>query len=501
MKNNKVYKSTIEKGIEDMSYDKYTSPLSERYASKEMQYIFSPDKKFKTWRKLWIALAEAENELGLKNEHGEPAVTKEQIDELKAHADDINYDVAKQREKEVRHDVMSHVYAYGVQCPNAAGIIHLGATSCYVGDNTDVIIMTEGLKLVRKKLINVIDELSKFADKYKSQPTLAFTHFQPAQPTTVGKRATLWINELMLDLEDLDHVISTMKLLGSKGTTGTQASFLELFEGDHAKIRKLDSLIAEKMGFRECFPVSGQTYSRKVDTRVLNVLAGVAASAHKFSNDIRLLQHLKEIEEPFEKSQIGSSAMAYKRNPMRSERIASLANYVMADVMNPAITSATQWFERTLDDSANKRISVPEAFLAVDGILDLYMNVVDGLVVYDKVITKHLMAELPFMATENIMMDAVKAGGDRQELHERIRELSMEAGKNVKVEGKDNNLLELIAADPAFGMTKEEIEAILEPKNFVGRAPEQTEEFITEVVKPVLDANKDILGMTAEINV
>ena len=474
--------------------DRYQTPLAERYASKEMQYIFSPDKKFRTWRRLWIALAESEKELGLN-------ITDEQIAELKAHQDDINYEDAKKREAEVRHDVMSHVYAYGLQCPKAKGIIHLGATSCYVGDNTDIIIMTEGLQLVRKKLINVIAELSKFAEKYRALPTLAFTHFQPAQPTTVGKRATLWINELMLDLEDLDHVISTMKLLGSKGTTGTQASFLELFEGDHAKIRKLDSLIAEKMGFRECFPVSGQTYSRKVDTRVLNVLAGVAASAHKCSNDIRLLQHLKEIEEPFEKSQIGSSAMAYKRNPMRSERIASLANYVMADVMNPAITSATQWFERTLDDSANKRISVPEAFLAVDGILDLYMNVVDGLVVYDKVINKHLMAELPFMATENIMMDAVKAGGDRQELHERIRELSMKAGARVKQEGLDNNLLELIAADPMFGVTLEELQAKLDPSKYTGRAKEQVDEYLAEVVQPVLDSNADALGMTATINV
>ena len=474
--------------------DRYQTPLAERYASKEMQYIFSPDKKFRTWRRLWIALAESEKELGLN-------ITDEQIEELKAHQDDINYEDAKKREKEVRHDVMSHVYAYGLQCPKAKGIIHLGATSCYVGDNTDIIIMTEGLKLVRKKLINVIAELAKFAEEYKALPTLAFTHFQPAQPTTVGKRATLWINELMLDLEDLDHVLDTMKLLGSKGTTGTQASFLELFEGDHEKIRKLDKLIAEKMGFKECFPVSGQTYSRKVDTRVLNVLAGIAASAHKFSNDIRLLQHLKEIEEPFEKSQIGSSAMAYKRNPMRSERIASLANYVMADVMNPAITSATQWFERTLDDSANKRISVPEAFLSVDGILDLYLNVVDGLVVYDKVITKHLMAELPFMATENIMMDAVKAGGDRQELHEKIRELSMQAGARVKKEGLDNNLLELIAAEPMFGVTHEELQAKLDPAKYTGRAKEQVEEYLTEVVKPVLDANHDDLGMTATINV
>ena len=483
-----------------MSTDRYTSPFCERYASKEMQYIFSPDKKFKTWRKLWIALAETEYELGL-SENGKPVISQEQIDELKAHAEDINYDVAKEREKMVRHDVMSHVYAYGVQCPKAAGIIHLGATSCYVGDNTDVIVMTEAMKLVRKKLLNVINELSKFAMEYKDLPTLAFTHFQPAQPTTVGKRATLWLQELMLDLSDLDYMIGQQKLLGCKGTTGTQASFLELFNGDHEKVRQIDKKIAEKMGFEACYPVSGQTYSRKVDSRVLNVLSGIAQSAHKFSNDIRLLQHLKEIEEPFEKNQIGSSAMAYKRNPMRSERIASLSNYVMADALNPAFTAATQWFERTLDDSANKRVSVPEAFLAIDGILDLYLNVVDGLVVYDKVIYQRFMKEIPFMATENIMMDAVKRGGNRQELHELIREYSMQAGATVKKEGKDNTLVDLIAADPAFGMTKEEIEAILEPKNFVGRAPEQTEEFITEVVKPVLDANKDILGMTAEINV
>ena len=477
-----------------MSNDKYVSPLSERYASKEMQYIFSPDMKFKTWRKLWIALAETEKELGLN-------ITQEQIDELKAHADDINYDVAKAREKEVRHDVMSHVYAYGVQCPNAKGIIHLGATSCYVGDNTDIIIMTEALKLVRSKLINVIAELSAFAMKYKDLPTLAFTHFQPAQPTTVGKRATLWLHDLMLDLEDLEYVISTMKLLGSKGTTGTQASFLELFNGDHETIRKIDGKIAEKMGFKECYPVSGQTYSRKVDTRVANILAGIAASAHKMSNDIRLLQHLKEVEEPFEKSQIGSSAMAYKRNPMRSERIASLSRYVMVDALNPAITSATQWFERTLDDSANKRLSIPEGFLAIDGILDLCLNVVDGLVVYPKVIEKHMMAELPFMATENIMMDAVKAGGDRQELHERIRELSMEAGKTVKVEGKDNNLLELIAADPAFNLSLEDLQRSMDPKKYIGRAKEQTERFVNTVVQPILDSHKELLGVKAEINV
>ena len=477
-----------------MSTDRYTSPLSERYASKEMQYIFSQDMKFKTWRRLWIALAEAEHELGLD-------ITQEQIDELKAHQDDINYDVAKEREKLVRHDVMSHVYAYGVQCPKAKGIIHLGATSCYVGDNTDVIVMTEALKLVKKKLVNIINELSKFAMEYKDLPTLAFTHFQPAQPTTVGKRATLWLMELKMDLEDVEYTLENMKLLGCKGTTGTQASFKELFDGDTEKIQKVDKLIAEKMGFKETFPVSGQTYSRKLDTKVVNVLAGIAASAHMFSNDIRLLQHLKEVEEPFEKNQIGSSAMAYKRNPMRSERIASLARFVMVDAMNPAITSATQWFERTLDDSANKRLSVPEAFLAIDGILDLYLNVVDGLVVYPKVIEKRLMSELPFMATENIMMDAVKAGGDRQELHEKIRTLSMQAGKNVKENGADNNLLELIAADPSFNLTLEELQKTMDPSKYTGRSSEQVEEFIKDVIQPVLDENKDLLGMTAEINV
>ena len=477
-----------------MSTDRYVSPLSERYASKEMQYIFSPDMKFRTWRKLWIALAETEKELGLN-------ITDEQIEELKAHAEDINYDVAKERERLVRHDVMSHVYAYGVQCPKAKGIIHLGATSCYVGDNTDIIVMTEALKLVKKKLVNVLAELAKFADEYKNQPTLAFTHFQPAQPTTVGKRATLWMQEFCLDLEDLDYVLGSMKLLGSKGTTGTQASFLELFDGDQETIDKIDPMIAEKMGFKECYPVSGQTYSRKVDTRVANILAGIAASAHKMSNDIRLLQHLKEVEEPFEKSQIGSSAMAYKRNPMRSERIASLSRYVMVDALNPAITSATQWFERTLDDSANKRLSIPEGFLAIDGILDLCLNVVDGLVVYPKVIEKHMMAELPFMATENIMMDAVKAGGDRQELHERIRELSMEAGKTVKVEGKDNNLLELIAADPAFNLSLEDLQRSMDPKKYIGRAKEQTERFVNTVVQPILDSHKELLGVKAEINV
>lgn len=477
-----------------MSNDRYTSPLSERYAGKEMQYLFSPDKKFKTWRKLWIALAETEKELGLN-------ITQEQIDELKAHEENINYDVALAREAVVRHDVMSHVYAYGEQCPTAKGIIHLGATSCYVGDNTDLIVMTEALKLVRKKLLNVMSELSEFAYEYRALPTLAFTHFQPAQPTTVGKRASLWLMELKLDYDDINYLIDSMKLLGSKGTTGTQASFMELFDGDHDKIKKLDQRIAEKMGFSGCFPVSGQTYSRKVDSRVLNVLAGIAASAHKFSNDIRLLQHLKEIEEPFEKNQIGSSAMAYKRNPMRSERIASLANYVMVDALNPAITSSTQWFERTLDDSANKRISIPEAFLAVDGILDLYMNVVDGLVVYPKVIEKHLMQELPFMLTENIMMDAVKAGGDRQELHERIRTLSMEAGRNVKEKGLENNLLELIAADPSFLMSLEDLKASMDPAKYTGRAKEQTEEFLEEVIKPILTENKEQLGVKADIKV
>ena len=477
-----------------MSHDRYVSPLSERYASREMQYIFSPDMKFRTWRRLWIALAETEKELGLP-------ITDEQIEELKSHADDINYDVAKEREKLVRHDVMSHVYAYGQQCPKAKGIIHLGATSCYVGDNTDIIIMSEALKLVRRKIVNVISELADFADRYKDLPTLAFTHFQPAQPTTVGKRATLWLQEFMMDLEDLEYVLGSLKLLGSKGTTGTQASFLELFDGDQETIDKIDPMIARKMGFDACYPVSGQTYSRKVDTRVLNVLAGIAASAHKMSNDIRLLQHLKEVEEPFEKSQIGSSAMAYKRNPMRSERIASLSRYVITDALNPAITSATQWFERTLDDSANKRLSVPEGFLAIDGILDLCLNVVDGLVVYPKVIEKHLMAELPFMATENIMMDAVKAGGDRQELHERIRELSMEAGKNVKEKGQENNLLELIAADPAFGLSLDELKRTMDPAKYTGRASVQVDRYLTDIVRPMLEENKELLGVKAEINV
>lgn len=478
-----------------MVKDTYESPLSARYASKEMKYIFSPDKKFRTWRKLWIALAESEKELGLP-------ITQEQIDELKAHADDINYEVAQEREKIVRHDVMSHVYAYGVQCPNAKGIIHLGATSCYVGDNTDIIIMTEGLKLIRNKLITVIRNLSKFADEYKALPTLAFTHFQPAQPTTVGKRATLWLQELLMDLEDVEYQLSKAKLLGSKGTTGTQASFLELFDGDHEKCKMLDHKIAEKMGYKACFPVSGQTYSRKLDSQFLNVLAGIAQSAAKFSNDIRLLQHLKEVEEPFEKNQIGSSAMAYKRNPMRSERIGSLSRYVMVDVLNGYFTTATQWFERTLDDSANKRLSVPEAFLAVDGILSLYANVADGLVVYPKVIEQRLRKELPFMATENIMMDAVKKrGADRQQLHEKIREHSMAASKVIKEEGGENDLLERIAADEAFGVTLEELEKILKPENYTGRAKEQTEDFLNECIKPVLEKYADVESDKPEINV
>ena len=478
-----------------MDTDKYVSPLSERYASKEMQYIFSPDMKFSTWRRLWIALAETEMELGLTQ------ITPDMIAEMKEHITDINYDVAKEREKSVRLDVMSHVYAYGVQCPKAKGIIHLGATSCYVGDNTDIIAMNEALKLVRTKLLNVINNLAGFANEYKDLPTLAFTHFQPAQPTTLGKRATLWINEFMMDLEDLDYVQSTLKLLGSKGTTGTQASFLELFNNDQETIDKIDPMIAKKMGFENCYPVSGQTYSRKVDARVLNILGGIAQSATKMSNDIRLLQHLKEVEEPFEKNQIGSSAMAYKRNPMRSERIASLSRYVIVDTLNPAITSATQWFERTLDDSANKRLSIPEGFLAIDGILDLCMNVTNGLKVYPKVIEKRLMSELPFMATENIMMDAVKAGGDRQELHEKIRVLSMEAGKRVKEEGKDNELPSLIAAEPAFGITEEEIKEILKPELYTGRASIQVDNYLNNFVNPVLNANKEFLGLSSEINV
>lgn len=477
-----------------MATDTYESPLNSRYASKEMQYLFSPDKKFSTWRKLWIALAESEKELGLN-------ITDQQIAEMKEHIYDINYDVAKAREKEVRHDVMSHVYAYGVQCPTAKPIIHLGATSCYVGDNTDIIIMTEAMELVKKKLVCLIGELAKFAKEYKDLPCLAYTHFQPAQPTTVGKRATLWLEDLVMDLEDVNHQLSKAKLLGCKGTTGTQASFMELFDGDNEKCKELDRKIAEKMGYKDTFHVSGQTYPRKLDSQMLTVLSSIAQSAYKFSNDIRLLQSMKQIEEPFEKSQIGSSAMAYKRNPMRSERIGSLARYVIVDALNPAITASTQWFERTLDDSANKRISIPEAFLAVDAILSLYINVVDGLVVYEKVITKQFMAEIPFMATENIMMDAVKKGGDRQELHEKIRQYSMEAGKRVKVEGLDNNLAELIANDKSFGLTLDEINAVMKPANFVGRAPGQVDDFINEVVTPILTENKELLGIDVEINV
>lgn len=477
-----------------MSNQYYQSPLSLRYASKEMQEIFSNDKKFKTWRRLWIALAQAEQELGLD-------ITDEQIEELIAHKDDINYDVAKEREALVRHDVMSHVYAYGVQCPKAKGIIHLGATSCYVGDNTDLIIMHEALELVQKKIVNVLSRLEKFALEYKELPCLAFTHFQPAQPTTVGKRASLWAQDLYFDYLEIQHLLDNKKLLGCKGTTGTQASFMELFENDTDKVKALDKKICEKLGYDNYFAVSGQTYTRKYDTQVLQVLVGVAQSAHKFSNDIRLLQHLKEIEEPFEKNQIGSSAMAYKRNPMRSERIAALANYVISDSINPAITASTQWFERTLDDSANKRISIAEAFLAIDGVLDLYLNVTEGLVVYPKVIEANLRRELPFMATENIMMDAVKNGGDRQELHELIRTHSMAAGRVVKEEGKPNDLIDRIAADPKFGLTKEQIESIMQPINFVGRSVQQTEEFFKDYIDPILEKEKQALGLHADINV
>lgn len=477
-----------------MSNQYYQSPLSLRYASKEMQEIFSNDKKFKTWRRLWIALAQAEQELGLD-------IKDEQIEELIAHKDDINYDVAKEREALVRHDVMSHVYAYGVQCPKAKGIIHLGATSCYVGDNTDLIIMHEALELVQKKIVNVLYRLEKFALEYKELPCLAFTHFQPAQPTTVGKRASLWAQDLYFDYLEIQHLLDNKKLLGCKGTTGTQASFMELFENDTDKVKALDKKICEKLGYDNYFAVSGQTYTRKYDTQVLQVLVGVAQSAHKFSNDIRLLQHLKEIEEPFEKNQIGSSAMAYKRNPMRSERIAALANYVISDSINPAITASTQWFERTLDDSANKRISIAEAFLAIDGVLDLYLNVTEGLVVYPKVIEANLRRELPFMATENIMMDAVKNGGDRQELHELIRTHSMAAGRVVKEEGKPNDLIDRIAADPKFGLTKEQIESIMQPINFVGRSVQQTEEFFKDYIDPILEKEKQALGLHADINV
>ncbi len=475
-----------------MQRDTYESPLCSRYAEKEMKYLFSPDMKFKTWRKLWIALAEAEKELGLN-------ITDEQIRELMINAENINYEIAEKQEKIVRHDVMSHVYAYGQQCPNAMPIIHLGATSCYVGDNTDIIVMTEAMKIVKRKIITLIEALSDFAMKYKDMPTLGFTHFQAAQPTTVGKRAALWIADLVSDLEDIDYLLSGIKLLGSKGTTGTQASFLELFEGDHDKVKLLDKKIAEKMGYSDCYSVSGQTYSRKIDYRILSTLSSIAQSATKFSNDIRLLAHLKEIEEPFEKDQIGSSAMAYKRNPMRSERIASLARYIIIDALNPAITSATQWFERTLDDSANKRISIPEAFLATDAILNLYINVADGLVVYPKVITQRLMNELPFMATENIMMNVVKKGGDRQELHERIRIHSLAAAKKIKEEGAENDLLERIAADPLFAVTKEDLNDILNPSKYVGRAPEQTEEFINEVVNSILETHKEEFKEKIEI--
>ena len=474
--------------------DTYQSPLAQRYASKEMQALFSNDKKFRTWRRLWIALAQSEQELGLD-------ISDEQIAELIAHQDDINYDVARQREKEVRHDVMSHVYAYGCQCPKAKGIIHLGATSCYVGDNTDLILMHEAMELVKRKLVNVMGRLEKFALQYKDLPVLAFTHFQPAQPTTLGKRASIWAHDLLMDYEELCWLLEHKKLLGCKGTTGTQASFMELFDGDTDKVKKLDQLIAEKMGYDACYPVSTQTYSRKYDFRVLSVLSSIAQSAHKFSNDIRLLQHLKEVEEPFEKSQIRSGPRPYNPNPMRSERMASLANYVISDVMNPAIVAATQWFERTLDDSANKRISVPEAFLAVDGILDLYLNITEGLVVYPKVIESHLMNELPFMATENIMMDCVKMGGDRQELHEAIRVHSMAAGRVVKEEGKPNDLLQRIADDPRFPMNLEQLQAIMKPANFVGRSVQQTEEFFAEHIDPILEKEKDALGMHADINV
>jgi len=472
----------------------YHSPFSERYSSQEMKYLFSPEKKFRTWRRLWVALAESEKELGLK-------ITQEQIDELKSHMDDVNYDVAEEMEAIIRHDVMSHVYAYGIQCPKAKGIIHLGATSCYVGDNTDLIIMREALDLIKKKLINVISVLRSFAEEHKDLPTLGYTHFQPAQPTTVGKRATLWMQDLVMDVEDLDYITENYKLLGSKGTTGTQASFLELFEGDFRKCEKLDSLIAKKMGFRDCFAVSGQTYPRKTDSRITSLLSGIAKSSHKSSNDIRLLQHMKEIEEPFEKKQVGSSAMAYKRNPMRCERIAALANYMISDAVNPAITASTQWFERTLDDSANRRISLAEGFMAVDGILELYYNVASGLVVYPKVIRSHLEAELPFMATENILMDAVTAGGDRQALHEKIRVHSMEAARNVKENGRLNDLLERIAGDSSFGMSKEDLEKLMDPKKFIGCAPEQTDVFLMEIADPLLKENKKLIGMDSEVRV
>ncbi|MCH5208568.1 MAG: adenylosuccinate lyase [Oscillospiraceae bacterium] len=476
------------------NYNSYESPFCTRYASKEMQYIFSADKKFSTWRRLWTALARAEMKLGLSN------ITKEMVDELEANIENINYDVAEQREKQVRHDVMAHVYAYGQQCPKAAGIIHLGATSCYVGDNADVIIMRDALKLVRKKLINVIANLAKFAEKYKALPCLAYTHLQPAQPTTVGKRATLWINELLMDLEEVEYRIENLALLGQKGTTGTQASFVELFEGDSKKINELERLIAEEMGFAKCVPVSGQTYSRKVDFQVLSALSGVAQSCSKFSNDMRLLQSFEEMSEPFEKTQIGSSAMPYKRNPMRSERITSLSRYVMIDVLNPAFTTGTQWFERTLDDSANKRVAVAEAFLGVDAILNIMLNVTDGIKVYPEVIKRRLMEKLPYMATENIMMKAVEKGGNRQELHEQLRVYSQETAEAVR-EGGVNDLVDKIAQDPVFGVTKAEIEELLVPEMYVGRAPEQVEEFLKNCVNPVLEQNKELLGEKAELSV
>jgi len=472
----------------------YESPFCSRYASKEMQYIFSADKKFTTWRKLWVALARAEMKLGLP-------VTEKQVEQLEKNIENIDYEVAQKREKECRHDVMSHVFAYGEVCPNAKGIIHLGATSCYVGDNTDLIIMRDALQIVKRKLINVISQLSKFATEYKSMPALAYTHLQPAQLTTVGKRATLWINEFLMDLEELEYRLTNIPFLGSKGTTGTQASFVELFEGNSEKIKNLEKMIAEEMGFENVIPVSGQTYSRKIDSQILSTLSGIAQSASKFSNDMRILQSFKEMEEPFEKGQIGSSAMAYKRNPMRCERITSIARYAMIDSLNPAFTAGTQWFERTLDDSANKRISVAESFLAIDSILNIMINVTSGLVVYPKIVHNRIMNELPFMATENIMMDAVKKGGDRQALHEKIREYSMEAGKRVKQEGLDNNLCELILKDPDFGITQEEMNSILNPVNFIGRSSEQVDEFISEHINPILEKNKNILNEKVEINV
>ncbi|MDD2992011.1 MAG: adenylosuccinate lyase [Pygmaiobacter sp.] len=470
-----------------MQQDRYISPFETRYASKEMQYLFSPDHKFKTWRRLWVALARAEQKQGL-------AITNAQIAELERYQDDINYDVAEAREKEVRHDVMSHVYAYGVQCPKAKGIIHLGATSCYVGDNTDIIIMREALGVVRRKLLNVIALLADFADKYKDMPALAYTHLQPAQLTTVGKRASLWLQDLMMDFDEIEYRTGTLALLGSKGTTGTQASFVELFDGDAAKIKAVEEDIATEMGFTKVVPVSGQTYSRKVDSMVLNTLAGIAESAMKFATDLRILQNFKEMEEPFEAHQIGSSAMPYKRNPMRSERICALARYLLADTLNPAFTAGSQWFERTLDDSANKRIAMAEGFLAADAILGILLNVCDGLVVYPKVVRARVLAELPFMATENIMMHAVKKGGDRQELHERLRLHSIAAGKVVKEEGGANDLIARVLADPAFGLVQADIDGLLVPEHFIGRAPQQVTEYLDSAVRPLLKQNEQLLG-------